>query len=81
MPETKRIASLYVVTDTETSQEKIGDIDGGLFDHDWLRQHVASHGSAGLIEALAYMNHQIVQAQRDYNKSQHEDAKETAVAV
>ena len=78
MPETKKITTLYVVTDSEYSSDKIGDIDGGMFDQEWLQKHVASHGSAGLIEKLAYMNHQVVQAQRDYNKSQPEDVKENA---
>jgi hypothetical protein len=36
MAETKKITSLYVVTDLETSYDNIGDIDGGMFDDEWL---------------------------------------------
>ena len=32
MAETKKITSLYVVTDSETSYDNIGDIDGGGID-------------------------------------------------
>lgn len=67
MAETKQITSLYVVTDTETNQEKIGDIDGGGFDQLWLDSHIKRYGSAGLLEKIAWMTYQVVDAQRRCN--------------
>ena len=44
MAETKRIASLFVVTDSETYYDKCGDIQGGLFDEQWLKDHIKTFG-------------------------------------
>lgn len=38
MAETKEITRLYVVTDSETHYDNIGDIDGGLFNDEWLEK-------------------------------------------
>lgn len=67
MAETKIINRLSVVTDTETGQENIGDIDGGMFDEEWLKEHVRNHGSEGLLEKLAFMTYQVVEAIRSVN--------------
>lgn len=64
MAETKIITSLHVVTDTETGQEKIGDIDGGCFDDNWLYNHVMQHGAGRLLEVIAWMTYQVVNVQR-----------------
>jgi hypothetical protein len=74
MAETKKITSLYVVTDSETSYDNIGDIDGGMFDDNWLEQYIKSHGPNGLYEKLALMNHQIVNTVVKVNKAKHEDS-------
>ena len=62
MAETKKITTLYVVTDSETSYDNIGDIDGGMFDDQWLENHMKSHGANGLYEKLAFMSRQILNA-------------------
>ena len=62
MAETKKITTLYVVTDSETSYDNIGDIDGGMFDDQWLENHIKSHGANGLYEKLAFMSRQILNA-------------------
>jgi len=62
MAESKIITVLYVVTDTETGYDKIGDIDGGLFDDAWLESYIKSHGSERLIEKLASMQMQVLSA-------------------
>lgn len=64
MAETKKITSLYVVTDSENSYEHIGDIDGGLFNDEWLEQHIKSHGTEQLIEKLASMQMQVLSMKR-----------------
>lgn len=64
MAETKEITRLYVVTDSETSYDNIGDIDGGMFQDEWLRQHIENHGTVNLITRLAGMITQVIQAER-----------------
>ena len=59
MAETKKITTLYVVTDSENSYDNIGDIDGGLFEEEWLKSYIKSHGANKLYEKLAFMNRQI----------------------
>lgn len=68
MAETKKITTLYVVTDTETNQEKIGDIDGGMFDKIWLKKHIKNYGTAGLIKTLAYMNNSVIEMEMLINR-------------
>lgn len=60
MAETKEITRLYVITDSETSYDNIGDIDGGLFDENWLESYIKSYGASPLLEKLAYMSYQIL---------------------
>ena len=67
MAETKRIASLYVVTDSETFYDKCGDIQGGLFDEQWLKEHIKTFGRDGLLQKLSWMSYQIHQAYTDVN--------------
>ena len=59
MAERKTITTLSVITDSETSYDNIGDIDGGYFDPEWLKRYIKSHGIDKLTEQLAYMNYQI----------------------
>lgn len=72
MAETKEITRLYVVTDSETSYDNIGDIDGGYFDEKWLKQHIVSHGTEGLLEKLGGMIRQVLNAKYDYNREKSE---------
>ena len=60
MAETKLITSLYVVTDSETSYDNIGDIDGGLFPDGFLEKHIKAHGAEGLLEKLASMTSAVI---------------------
>lgn len=68
MAETKKITSLYVVTDSENSYEHIGDIDGGCIDKEWLKNHIKSHGADGLFKTIAWMNFQVFEAMREVNQ-------------
>jgi len=61
MAETKEITKLFVVTDSETSFDNIGDIDGGMFNEVWLKSYVKFHGTHRLIEKLAEMQMQVLQ--------------------
>lgn len=74
MAETKEITRLSVVTDSETSYDNIGDIDGGLFDFTWLMTHIKSHGAEGLIIKLAEMQTQVIKTRNmilDAESSEH----------
>ena len=72
MAETKEITRLYVVTDSETSYDNIGDIDGGMFDEKWLKQHIISHGTEGLLERLGGMITQVLNVKYAYNREKSE---------
>ena len=67
MAETKTIGRISVVTDSETSYDNIGDIDGG-FDEQALRQHIQHHGAAGVLEKLGWMSWQVCQLVREGNQ-------------
>lgn len=67
MAETKTITSLRVVTDSETSYDNIGDIDGGGFDREWLKKHIKSFGPDGLFKRIAWMNFQVFEMMREVN--------------
>jgi hypothetical protein len=67
MAERKHITSIEVITDSETSYDNIGDIDGGGMDKEWLKQHIRSHGPDGLFRVTAWMNFQIFEALREVN--------------
>lgn len=68
MAETKRITSLYVVTDSETHYDKCGNIQGGLFDEGWLKEHIKTFGIDGLLQKISWMHYQIYQAYKDINE-------------
>ena len=68
MAETKEITRLHVVTDSETSYDNIGDIDGGMFDEVWLASHISRHGTEGLLEKLGGMVRQVMNAKHDFNR-------------
>lgn len=68
MAETKKITTLYVVTDSETSYDNIGDIEGGLFDEEWLKRHIGSHGESGLLNRLSWMIGQVIACTKDVNR-------------
>ncbi len=80
MAEIKEITKLYVVTDSETSYDKIGDIDGGMFDEEWLENHIKSHGSYGLIKRFAYMNRQVLNMEIKINNDK-ENSQNVTVAI
>lgn len=70
MPETKEIGSISVVTDSETSYDNIGDIQGG-FDDSQLRKQIEAHGTKSLLETLAYMQWQVWDMMRTINSENH----------
>ncbi len=67
MAETKEITQLFVVTDSETSYDNIGDIGGGGFNKDWLKKHIKAHGTEGLFQQIAWMDFQIFEMLREVN--------------
>ena len=75
MAERKEITKLSVITDSETSYDNIGDIDGGMFNEVWLKKHIKSHGTGGLLEKLAHMNRQIMNTQVEIYQEEESDAK------
>ena len=77
MVETKKITSLFVVTDTENSYDNIGDIDGGLFEDEWLKNHIIQYGTDGLYRKLASMTRQI--SNMEMKILQENDKSETKV--
>ena len=72
MPETKDITTIVVVTDSETSYDNIGDIDGGYFPNGFLEKHIKSFGSEGLIVKLASMTSAVIVAQHKINRADSE---------
>ncbi len=63
MSESKNVAIISVVTDSETYYDKIGDIDGGFCDVDWLEKHIVNHGSQGLLFKLAALTSTVIQTE------------------
>ena len=59
MAETKLITSLYVVTDSETSYDNIGDIDGGLFPDGFLEKQTYASQQTVVDNALKLVNDKI----------------------
>ena len=66
MSDKKTLATISVHTDDHTGMHYVGEADGS-FDENLLQQHVATHGSAQLLQVLAYCTWQVVQAQRAHN--------------
>ena len=77
MAERKQITSISVITDSETSYDNIGDIDGGWIDPEWLKKHIRAHGAEGLFRVAAYINFQTFEALRAVNSE--DSGKMTAV--
>lgn len=77
MAEYKNIGSISVVTDTETGQEKIGDVEGG-FDSIALVEHVKSYGVTGLLRTLAYMNYQVIETLHKVNAAKDKEISNNA---
>lgn len=67
MAERKTLGTISVITDSETSYDNIGDVDGG-FSSDGLKSHIQNHGHEGLCEKLAYMNWQVWETLRKINE-------------
>ncbi len=61
--ETNKIS---IVIDTETGQEKIGDVEGG-FNSIELKKHIQKYGICNLLEIMAWMNFQIFETYRELN--------------
>lgn len=60
MAKTKEITRLHVVTDSENYYDNIGDIDGGMFNEEWLENHINNFGSKGLLHKLSSMINQVI---------------------
>ncbi len=73
MFETKLITSLYVITDSDNHNDKIGDIDGGLFPENFLENHIKKYGADGLLLKLSSMISEVIVARnnvlRENNKT------------
>ncbi len=74
MAETKKIASISIIIDSETSYDKIGDVEGG-FDELELKQHIEKYGHQALCEKLTAMNWQIWNAVREINSQNQQNTQ------
>jgi len=79
MAETKQLTAIHVIIDTENSLFNIGDIDGGGFDKDELKQIIKNYGSEGLFRQIAWMNFQVFEAMREVNSE--DSNQQTCAAV
>ena len=68
MADRKNIMTLSVVIDSETHYDKIGDIDGGWIDPEWLKDHISKHGAEGLLQTLCYTQSLIFEAIKAVNQ-------------
>jgi hypothetical protein len=76
MADIKQITSISVVTDTETGDYFIGEIDGGYMDKDWLKDYIRRHGPNELFKLTAWINFQTFGALREVNsEGQQADCK------
>ena len=66
MAERKTIGSISIITDSETSYDNIGDVDGG-FNEIELKNHIKIHGHEGLCEKLTSMSWQVWSILREIN--------------
>lgn len=66
MAERKTIGSISIITDSETSYDNIGDVDGG-FSETELKKHIEAHGHEGLCEKLTAMSWQVWNMLREIN--------------
>lgn len=65
MAEYRKILELSVVVDSETAYDKIGDIDGGFYDDNWLEKHIRNYGSFNLLHRLASLTSKIISVEND----------------
>lgn len=66
MAELKMIGKISAVTDSETSYDNMGDIQGGFSDSE-LRSQIERYGTKQLLETLAYMQWQVWDTLRTIN--------------
>jgi hypothetical protein len=66
MAERKTIGTVSVITDSDTSYDNIGDIDGG-FSESELKEHIKKFGHQGLCEKLTAMSSQVWNMVREIN--------------
>lgn len=78
MPEHKQLGSIHVVIDTETNQEKIGDVEGG-FNEIELRKHINNHGHMGLLETLANMTSSVIRINTEIQYQKHIEEDEDGI--
>lgn len=64
--ETKKMATISYVTDTDVSYYEIGELEGS-FDKDELKDYIKRFGHQGLCSQLAYMQFQIWEVVREIN--------------
>lgn len=66
MAERKTIGTISIITDSETSYDNIGDVDGGFSEAE-LKKHIMTHGHQGLCEKLTAMSWQVWNVLREIN--------------
>ena len=79
MAEYKEIGTISIVTDTETGQEKIGDVSGG-FDSIQLKEYIKQYGPEDLLKTMAWMNFQIWETHRELNVDSDMDSFKTGLS-
>lgn len=69
MPQKENLLTISKVTDDDTGMYRIGEIDG-IFQKHTLDEYLKSHGESGkteLINHLAYLQSQVIDAWRELN--------------
>lgn len=77
MPERKNLAKIDVVTDDDSGNYYIGEVDGG-FREDELRNHIKQHGHQELCSHLAYLQFQVWSTLRQINSESNQQAAVSA---
>lgn len=72
MAERKQIGSISIITDSETSYDNIGDVDGG-FSETELKRHIEVHGHEKVCAKLSYMSWQVWNMIRQINSEREKD--------
>ncbi len=66
MPERKNLAKIDVITDCDTGNYHIGEVDGS-FSESELRDHIKRHGHQEICAHLAYLQYQVWDCLRQLN--------------
>ena len=75
--ETKKLAEIRFVTDTDVGYYEIGEVEGS-FQEAQLKDYIKSFGHGKLCSQLGYMKFQIWKALREINREKNEEGLSVA---